>query len=195
MLCSQVPARLQACRFLQLCFQRPGFFLSLDCLLADDFARYEEQQRRRQRIRHLTSSAQEVQFPAPRGKELRLSVLTLQETTIENNSNSSTGASYSRVCLCCVSPLLLCFVLSIVPRFSLALSPSLRSRLSIRAQGLGLMLTLASLLEHLSMGQAFHPQTPRDHTLCDIRAVTPTLAVWPPHVCHRQETGQDVGIS
>ena len=39
-------------------------------------------------------------------------------------------------------------------------------------------------VEHLSVGQAFHPPTPRDtHTLC---ALTPILAVCPPHACLRR---------
>ena len=37
------------------------------------------------------------------------------------------------------------------------------------------------------MGQARNPSTQRDHTLCVIRALVPTVAVQPPHVCHRQK--------
>ena len=42
---------------------------------------------------------------------------------------------------------------------------------------------------------------PKDHTKCVVRALVPTLAVFPPHACHRRETGlsrqhmqQDVDI-
>ena len=60
------------------------------------------------------------------------------------------------------------------------------------SQGVGVLRSLlpASLFEHLSMGQACNSSTQRDHTLCVSRALMPTLAVHPPHVCHRQEPGQ-----
>ena len=53
-----------------------------------------------------------------------------------------------------------------------------------------------------SMGQARNPSTQRDHTLCVIRALVPTVAVQP-HVCHRRDWAvsmgshmqQDMGIS
>ena len=57
------------------------------------------------------------------------------------------------------------------------------------AQGVGVSSSLlpASLFKHCSTG---HPPTDaEDHTLREIRAVMPTVAVLPPHVCHRLETG------
>ena len=55
------------------------------------------------------------------------------------------------------------------------------------SQGVGVLLSLlpASLFEHLSMGQARNPPTLAT-TLCVSRDLMPTLAVQPPHVCHRQ---------
>ena len=40
--------------------------------------------------------------------------------------------------------------------------------------------------EHLSMGRGSQPTDALDHTSCASRALMPTLAVQPPHVCHRQ---------
>ena len=59
------------------------------------------------------------------------------------------------------------------------------------SQEVGVLRSLlpTSLFEHLSMGQARHPSTQQDDTLCVIRALVPTFAVQPPHVCHRLETG------
>ena len=49
--------------------------------------------------------------------------------------------------------------------------------------------SLVSHQEHMSMGQAFHPPTQLSPHQCAVRALTPTLAVYPLHVCHRQGTG------
>ena len=63
--------------------------------------------------------------------------------------------------------------------------------LFVSTQGIGVLRSLSptSLSEHLSMGQARNPPT-QGTTLSVIRALVPTLAVHPPHVCHRRETGQ-----
>ena len=55
------------------------------------------------------------------------------------------------------------------------------------SQVVGVLLSLlpTSLFEHLSMGQGRNPPT-LETTLCVSRALMPTLAVLPPHVCHRQ---------
>ena len=61
----------------------------------------------------------------------------------------------------------------------------------LSSQGVGVLRSLlpTSLFEHLSMGQVVHPPT-QGTTLNEVRALTPPLPVQPPHVCHRQETGQ-----
>ena len=46
------------------------------------------------------------------------------------------------------------------------------------------------VLAHHRLARLATPSTQRDHTLCVIRAFVPTLAVQPPRVCHRRETGQ-----
>ena len=47
----------------------------------------------------------------------------------------------------------------------------------------------ASLSEHLSVDYFLNPLIQRDRTLCVVRALVPSLAALPPHVCHRPETG------
>ena len=44
----------------------------------------------------------------------------------------------------------------------------------------------ASLCRAPIDGPSFPPSDAKDHTLCVVRALVPTLAVLPPHVCHRQ---------
>ena len=62
--------------------------------------------------------------------------------------------------------------------------------LFVRTQGSEVLRSLlpTSLFEHLSMGQVHNPPT-LGTTLCVSRALMPTLAVKPPHVCHRQRLG------
>ena len=82
------------------------------------------------------------------------------------------------MCSVCVVFFFLCLVLScLVAGFCLF----------VRTQGVGVSHSLlpASLFEHMSMGQARNPPT-LGTTLCVSRALMPTLAVQPPHVCHRQ---------
>ena len=87
---------------------------------------------------------------------------------------------------------------------SFSLSPSLS--LPVRcARSRGLTFTSASVLVRASIdGPGLQPTDMRDHTKCVVRALRPTLAPSPRHVCHRQETGlspqarhmqQDMGIS
>ena len=66
------------------------------------------------------------------------------------------------------------------------------SRRLFVAQGVGALHSLlpASLSEHQTIGQAFCPHQHQGTTpLRTVRALMPTLAVLPPHVCHRQKTG------
>ena len=60
--------------------------------------------------------------------------------------------------------------------------------LFVRTQRVGVSRSLlpTSLFGHLSMGQARNPPT-LGTTLCVSRALMPTLAVKPPHVCHRHK--------
>ena len=48
----------------------------------------------------------------------------------------------------------------------------------------------ASLFEHASIGQANNRTTQRTTQHCEVRALMPLSTVYPPHVCHRQGTGQ-----
>ena len=48
----------------------------------------------------------------------------------------------------------------------------------------------ASLFEHASIGQANNQTTQRTTQHCEVRALMPPSSVYPPHVCHRQGTGQ-----
>ena len=72
-------------------------------------------------------------------------------------------------------------------------------------RGRGLTFTSAHVLVRAPVdGPGFPPTDQRDHTQCAVRALVPTLAVCPPHVCHRQRDWavslgwhmqQDMGIS
>ena len=56
--------------------------------------------------------------------------------------------------------------------------------LPVRSQGVWASLCRAPVDE-----PGFPPTDAKDHTLCVVRALMPTSAALPPHVCHRQETG------
>ena len=72
-------------------------------------------------------------------------------------------------------------------------------------RGRGLTFTSAHVLVRAPVdGPGFPPSDIKDHTQCVVRALVPTLAVCPPHVCHRQRDWavslgwhmqQDMGIS
>ena len=57
-------------------------------------------------------------------------------------------------------------------------------------KGRGLTFTSArTLVRALVDEPGLQPNDMRDHTKCVVRALMPTLAVSPPHVCHRRGTG------
>ena len=91
--------------------------------------------------------------------------------------------------LCMVSVLCVVFVLCFFCVLSCLVLSCLVAAFSlfVRTQGVGVSHSLlpASLFEHMSMSQARNPPT-LGTTLCVSRALMPTLAVQPPHVCHRQ---------
>ena len=91
-------------------------------------------------------------------------------------------------CLVLSCLVLSCLVLSCLVLSCLVLSCLVAAfSLFVRTQGIGVLRSHlpTSLFEHLSMGQARNPPT-LGTTLCLSRALLPTLAVQPPHVCHRQ---------
>ena len=58
-------------------------------------------------------------------------------------------------------------------------------------RGRGLTCTSPLILVRAHIDEPGCPSTDTmDHTLCVVRALVPTLAVQPPHVCHRRATGQ-----
>ena len=60
-----------------------------------------------------------------------------------------------------------------------------------RHKGWGLACTSAHVLVRIPVdGPSCQPTDTKKTTLNEVRALTPPLAVWPPHVCHRQENGQ-----
>ena len=82
--------------------------------------------------------------------------------------------------------------LSLLARDSLFLCLCHCACLSHRGIGVSRSLLPASLCEHQSTGQARTPTDTKDNTQCAVRALLPTVAVQPPHVGHRRETGQSL---
>ena len=66
----------------------------------------------------------------------------------------------------------------------------LSSRLCTLTRGRGLTLTSARVLDRAHVdGPSFPPTDAVDRTSCVSRALMPTSAAQPPHVCHRQGDG------
>ena len=81
----------------------------------------------------------------------------------------------------------LCFSSFSSPWFSLSLPHPLSLCLSVFTKGRGLTFTSTRVLVRAHVDRPGLPPTDTvDHTLCVIRALVPTLAFAPPHVCHRQ---------